>query len=366
MHEEQLFQIAITMIPEIGAVHTNALIANFGSASAIFQAKKKEIGLVNGIGERKAKLIKDFTNFSAAEKELNFCLKNNFQIIFQTDDTFPKRLLNCSDAPVLLYFNGNCNLNAGKVISIVGTRNNSDYGKQVAEQLISALPNQNLLILSGLAFGIDAIAHKAALKNKIPTVGVLAHGLDRIYPQLHKNLSKEMLAEGGLLTEFRKGELPDKHNFPKRNRIVAGMADATIVIETATKGGSMITAELSSTYHRELFAVPGKITDTKSGGCNQLIKDNKANLFNGTADFLEWMGWMEKKVFPKKQRLLIYEFTKEELLIADLLRNSEGKSIDELYLKSGLSSSAFASAILSLELQNAIAALPGKMFRLID
>jgi DNA processing protein len=366
MQEEQLFQIAITMIPEIGSVHTSALVANFGAASAIFQAKKKDLSLVDGIGERKAKLIKDFTNFSAAEKELNFCLKNNFQIIFQTDDTFPKRLLNCYDAPVLLYFNGNCNLNASKVISIVGTRNNSDYGKQVTEQFISTLPTENIIITSGLAFGIDAIAHKAALKNKIATVGVLAHGLDRIYPQLHKNLSKEMIPEGGLLTEFRKGVLPDKHNFPKRNRIVAGMADATIVIETATKGGSMITAELCSTYHRELFAVPGKITDIKSSGCNQLIKNNNANLFNGTADFLEWMGWQDKQVVPKKQRLLIYEFTKEELIIADLLRNCEGKSIDELYLKSGLSSSAFASAILSLELQNAVTALPGKMFRLID
>lgn len=366
MQEEQLFQIALTLIPEIGSVHTKALLSSFGSASAIFQAKKKELGFIDGIGERKAKLIKDFTNFTAAEKELNFVLKNSYQIVFQTDDQFPKRLLNCYDAPVLLYLNGHCNLNAGKIISIVGTRNNSEYGKQIAEQFIAELPTEDLLILSGLAFGIDGIAHKAALKNKIPTVGVLAHGLDRIYPMQHKNLSKEMLAEGGLLTEFRKGVLPDKHNFPKRNRIVAGMSDATIVIETAKKGGSMITAELASSYNRELFAVPGKITDTKSSGCNQLIKDNKANLFSETADFLEWMGWQDKQKMPKKQRILFYEFTKEELVIADLLSNNEAQSIDTLYLKSGLSSSAFAAAILSLELQNAIESLPGKMFRLLD
>jgi DNA processing protein len=365
MQEEQLFQIALTLIPEIGSVHTRTLLSIFGSASAIFQAKKKELSLVEGIGDRKAKLIKEFTAFNTAEKELNFIFKNNYQIIFQTDDTFPKRLLNCYDAPVLLYFNGSCDLNASKIISIVGTRNNSDYGRQIVEQFIAEISNENFIIVSGLAFGIDAIAHKAALKNKIPTVGVLAHGLDRIYPMLHRNLSKEMLVNGGLLTEFRKGVLPDKHNFPKRNRIVAGMADATIVIETATKGGSMITAEIASNYNRELFALPGKITDTKSSGCNQLIKENKAILFSGAADFLEWMGWQEKQMKPKKQRLLFYEFSREELVIADLLRDNMAKSIDELYLKSGLSSSAFASAILSLELQNAIQSLPGKMYRML-
>lgn len=366
MKEEQIFQIALTMIPEIGAINTRGLLSSFGSASAIFQAKKKELALVDGIGERKAKLIKEFTDFGSAEKELGFLFKNNYQLVFQTDDLFPKRLLNCYDAPILLYFNGNTNFNAAKVISIVGTRNNSDYGRQVTEDFIAILPTENILILSGLAFGIDAIAHRAALKNNIPTIGVLAHGLDRIYPSLHRNLSKEMLVNGGLLTEFRKGVLPDKHNFPKRNRIVAGMADATIVIETAIKGGSMITADLATNYNRELFAVPGKITDAKSGGCNKLIQDNIANVFTSTSNFLEWMGWQEKTVAPKKQRILFYEFTKEELIIADLLRSYEAKPIDELYLKSGLSSSAFASAILSLELQGAVQAMPGKMYRLIN
>jgi DNA processing protein len=366
MKNEQLFQIALTLIPDIGSVNTRSLLSSFGEASAIFQAKKKELALVDGIGERKAKLIKDFSDFASAEKELNYILKNNFQLFFQTDDQFPKRLLNCYDAPVLLYFNGNTNLNASKVISIVGTRNHSDYGRHVTEEFIASLASENILILSGLAFGIDAIAHRAALKNKLPTIGVLAHGLDRIYPSMHRILSKEMLVNGGLLSEFRKGVLPDKHNFPKRNRIVAGMADATIVIETAVKGGSMITADLATTYNRELFAVPGKITEVKSGGCNQLIQDNKANVFTSTSNFLEWMGWQEKTVIQKKQRILFYEFTKEELIIADLLRSNEAKPIDELYLKSNLSSSEFASAILSLELQGAIISLPGKMYRLID
>ena len=366
MKEDQIFQIALTMIPEIGAINTRNLLAHFGTASDIFKAKKKELALIEGIGERKAKLIKEFTDFGAAEKELSFLFKNKYQLVFQTDDQFPKRLLNCYDAPVLLYFNGNTNLNVGKIISIVGTRNNSDYGRQVTEDLIGQLSSENILIISGLAFGIDAIAHRAALKNNIPTVGVLAHGLDRIYPSMHRNLSKEMLLNGGLLTEFRRGVLPDKHNFPKRNRIVAGMADATLVIETAVKGGSMITADLAATYNRELFAVPGKITDSKSSGCNKLIQDNKANIFTSTTDFLAWMGWQEKTVTPKKQRILFYEFTKEELLIADHLRSNEAKPVDELYLKSGLSSSAFAAAILSLELQGVVQSLPGKMYRMLD
>jgi DNA processing protein len=366
MKEEQVFQIALTMIPEIGVINTRSLLSSFGAASSIFQAKKKELACIEGIGERKAKLIKEFSDFGSAEKELGFIFKNNYQLLFQTDDLFPKRLLNCYDAPVLLYFNGASNLNAAKIISIVGTRNNTDYGRQVTEDFIASLTNENILILSGLAFGIDAIAHRAALKNNIPTIGVLAHGLDRIYPNMHRSLSKEMLANGGLLTEFRKGVQPDKHNFPKRNRIVAGMADATIVIETAVKGGSMITAELAATYNRELFAVPGKITDMKSSGCNKLIQDNNANIFTGTSDFMEWMGWQEKNVAPKKQRILFYELTKDELIIADLLRSYEAKSIDELYINSSLSSSEFAAAILSLELQGAVQAMPGKMFRLLN
>ncbi len=366
MKESQFHQIALTLIPEIGTVHAKNLLSVFGDASAIFQAKKKELVAVEGMSERKAKCIKDFNEFSLVEKELIFLEKNKIQTLFISEDAYPKRLLNCYDAPTILYYSGPAKLNASRVISIVGTRSNTEYGKQVTESFLESIPNENLIIVSGLALGIDAIAHRSAIKNKIPTVGVLAHGLDRIYPSLHKMLAKEMLETGGLLTEFRKNTLPDKHNFPRRNRIVAGLADATIVIETDLKGGSMITAELASAYNRELFAVPGKITDIKNSGCNKLIRDNKANLFNGAADFLEWMGWQEKKLVPKKQRVLFYEFTKEELIIADLLSGYEAKSIDELYLKSGLSSSAFAAAILSLELQNAVQSLPGKMFRLVE
>ncbi len=231
--------------------------------------------------------------------------------------------------------------------------------------MIAGLKPLPVLIASGLAFGIDAIAHKAALQHGMPTVGVLGHGLDTIYPQQHKTLSKEMLQYGGLLSEFRKGTQPDKHNFPKRNRVVAGMSDATIVIETDIKGGSMITAELAHNYNRDLFAVPGKITDSKSSGCLQLIQQNKAILLSNAEQLIEVMGWLEKKKQVEKQTALFVELSKEEKIVVDLLNNKACVPIDELYLKSGLSSSMMASVILNLELQNIIRALPGKQFSLI-
>jgi DNA processing protein len=263
-----------------------------------------------------------------------------------------------------LYYRGNADLNHAKIISIIGTRNNTDYGKQVTEKLVADLAEENVLILSGLAFGIDAIAHKSALQYNLPTVGVLAHGLDTIYPSHHKSLAKEMLQAGGLLTEFTKNTKPDKHNFPRRNRIVAGMADATIVVETAVKGGSMITAELALNYNRDVFAFPGKTTDSKSAGCNYLIKQKHAVLLTDAQQLIETLGWQKKKAKPKSQKELFIELSADERTIIDILREKETIHIDELFLKSGLSSSSIAASMLSLELQNVIISLPGKMYKL--
>jgi DNA processing protein len=221
------------------------------------------------------------------------------------------------------------------------------------------------MIVSGLAFGIDAIAHRSALQHQLPTIGVLGHGMDTIYPYHHRSLAKEMTNHGGLLTEFCKDTKPDKHNFPKRNRIVAGMADATIVIETALKGGSMITAELAYNYNRDLFAIPGRIHDPKSMGCMELIRMNKATILTSAAQLLEILGWREMKQVRKQQKELFIELSTEESVIVDMLKESETMPVDLLYIKSGLSSSAIAAAILNLELQNVIQALPGKMYRLI-
>lgn len=364
MNTELLHRIALTMIPELGPVCIRALTDHFGDASLIFKAKKKEIAAVDGIGEARARQIKDWNDFAETEKELRFIEKHQIHALFLTDSDYPKRLLHCYDPPTILYYRGNADLNASHIISIIGTRNNTEYGKQITEQLVAGLHSQQALIVSGLAFGIDAIAHKAALHNSLPTIGVLAHGMDSLYPVQHTSLAKEMLQQGGLLTEFRKRTKPDKHNFPKRNRIVAGMADATIVIETAAKGGSMITAELAHTYNRDLFAVPGKITDTKSNGCLKLIQQNKAMLFTDASQLIETMGWEEKKKTQKHvQKELFVHLTDNEKRITSLLQDKT-LPIDELYLQSGLSSSTVAAAILNLELQNVIMALPGKMYKL--
>ena len=274
------------------------------------------------------------------------------------------------DQPVRppFYYKGEADLNAPKIVAIIGTRSHTDYAKQVTEKLIKELATQNVIIVSGLAFGVDAIAHKAAIKNNLPTIGVLAHGLDQIYPGEHSGLAKDLLKQsGGLLTEFRSKTKPDKHNFPTRNRIVAGMSDATIVIETGIKGGSMITAELANGYNKDVFAIPGKITDSKSAGCNYLIKNNKAILLTDAAELVQMMNWEDKAKERKEkrsQRELFIELTADEKIIVAILNEKETAHIDEINMKSGLSSSAVAAAILNLELQNVMVSLPGKLYRL--
>lgn len=366
MQQELLYRIALTTISNIGAVQAKILVDNFGDAESIFKAKEHQLEKIEGIGPIKAKSIKIFEDFSAVEAEVEFIEKYKIQTLFLTDAQYPKRLLNCYDAPTMLYYRGNADLNTSKIISIIGTRSNTDYGKQLTEQLIKDLESFKVLIVSGLAYGIDSIAHKAALQNNLQTVGVLAHGLDKIYPRAHSAMAKQMTMYGGLLTEFPKGTLPDKHNFPRRNRIVAGMADATIVIESPEKGGSIITASLANGYNRDVFAFPGRIHDGKSVGCNFLIRNNIAVLLSNADELIEWLGWREKKGTRRKhQKELFIALNKEEQIIVDILKEKETIHIDELHLKSGLNSSSVAGALLNLEFQNVVSSLPGKMYKLL-
>ena len=366
MSTDLLYQIALTLVPNIGDVNAKALINIFGDAQSIFRAKKKDLENMEGIGTVRASSIKAFSDFSSSEAEVAFIEKYKITPLFITDKNYPKRLLNCYDSPALLYYRGNADLNAAKIIAIVGTRNNTDYGKAACENLIEGLANENIIVVSGLAFGIDTIAHKAALKNNLQTVGVLAHGLDRIYPAQNKTLAKQMVEQGGLLTEFLSHTNPDKQNFPKRNRIVAGISDAVIVIETGKKGGSLITAELGNNYNKDVFAIPGRTTDSKSEGCNYLIMNNKAALINNAEDLLQLMNWKPlAKTQIKKQRELFIELSADEKIIVDILQQQETIQIDELYFKSGLSSSAVAAALLMLEMQGVVASLPGKVYKLL-
>ena len=364
MSHDLLYQLALTMIPGIGPVQAKILVEHFGDAGSIFRAKHYHLTSIEGIGEARAKSIRKFGQFEKAEKEIQFITRYGITPLFLNDTRYPKRLLNCYDSPTLLFFKGVADLNASKIMAVVGTRNHTEYGKQVTEKLIRDLAAMQVLVVSGLAYGIDALAHKAALKNNCATIGVLAHGLDQVYPSHHAALAKEMTRNGGLLTEFRSGISPDKHNFPTRNRIVAGMSDLTLVVETGSKGGSMITAELANGYNKDVFAVPGKITDHKSEGCNLLIRNNKAVLYDGTSSLLEIMGWEQGNIKkqPRNQRSLFIELSPDEKKIIDLLKEKDSMHIDELYLNSNLSSSSVAAAILSLELQNVIRSLPGKIY----
>jgi DNA processing protein len=365
MYSNLVYQIALTQIPNIGAVQAKILLQHF-DVDEIFKAKKSSLEKIEGIGSIKANSIKEFHDFSIAEDEIKFIEKYNIKPLFITDDNYPKRLLNCYDSPTMLYYKGDADLNASKVISIIGTRDNSDYGKKITEKLISDLSDQDIMVVSGLAFGIDTIAHKASLKNNVKTVAVLAHGLDTIYPSENSNIAKEMLNKGGgLLTEYKSKSKPDKHNFPIRNRIVAGMSDATIVVESGVKGGSMITVELANGYNKDVFAFPGKTSDLKSIGCNHLIKNNKAILLTDADQLLEMMGWKEiEKKKSKKPKELFIELTDHEKIIVQILKEKGTAGIDEINLSSGLNSSFVAAAILNLELQSVINALPGKMYQL--
>jgi DNA processing protein len=367
MTSDLLYQLALTLVPNIGDVHSKLLIQHFGNAENIFKAKQSSLDKIEGIGYTRARSIKQFDDFATAEKEITFIQKYKIKTLFLTDKEYPQRLLNCYDSPTLLFYKGSADLNASKIISIVGTRSNTEYGKNFTEKIIEDLSEENVLIVSGLAFGIDAIAHKAALKNELPTMGVVGHGLDRIYPPAHTSLAKEMIKkEGGILSEFMSGTKPDKHNFPLRNRIVAGISDATIVVETTIKGGSMITGNLAGAYNRDVFTVPGRTIDLKSAGCNHLIKHSKAILLTDANELLEVMGWKEKKKSStKKQKELFIELSGEEKIVVKILQEKESTHIDEINLNSGLTSSSVAAAILNLELQGVVSSLPGKMYKLI-
>jgi DNA processing protein len=368
MTADLLYQLALTEVPYIGLVQAKILAQHFGEAEKIFKASQFTLDKIDGIGEVRARSVKQFRDFSIVEDEIMFIEKFAIQTLFLTDKDYPQRLLHCYDSPTILFAKGTADLNASKIVAIVGTRNHTEYAKKITEELVQDLAGQNILVVSGMAFGVDAIGHKAALKNNLSTVGVLAHGLDQLYPPEHAGLAKDMLKHNGaLLTEFRSNTKPDKHHFPTRNRIVAGMSDATIVIESGIKGGSIVTAELANGYNRDVFAVPGKITDNKSAGCNHLIKTNKAMLVTVAADVLRMMGWEERsqKLEVGSQKEIFIELSKEEKIVVDILNEKELVHIDEINLRSGLSMSAIAAAILNLELQNLVCRLPGKIYKLL-
>lgn len=360
-----LHQIALTLIPGVGDLTARNLLSYCGSPEEVFKAKVSSLITIPGIGTLTAKAIRHHSQFERAEKELQFIERYKIQTFFVTDKLYPARLKNCVDAPLLLYFKGEADLNVTKVISVVGTRKATEYGKELCRQLIDDLQIHNPLVVSGLAYGIDSMVHKECIKHSVKTIGVLGHGLDRIYPAVHRSIAEKMLTCGGLLTEFPSTTIPDRENFPKRNRIIAGMADATIVVEASIKGGALITAELANSYNRDVFAYPGRINDEYSTGCNFLIKTNRASLITKVADLEYLLGWSEAKTKQEIPQLsLMLDLTEDEKKVVTILNNSGSLAVDELAIQSQMAQSKLAVTILGMEMQGLIISLPGKVYKM--
>ncbi|MCE4563314.1 DNA-protecting protein DprA [Maribellus sp. CM-23] len=366
MEESLKYKIALSMLPGIGGILARNLVAYVGSVEGIFSSSLSALKKIPGIGEQNAQRIRNSKVLEKAEKELEYIQKHEIKTAFYTDPGYPRRLKSCVDSPILIYYKGNFNPDKQRVISIVGTRNATDYGKRMIDDLVSAFAERgyDILVVSGLAYGIDIHAHRAALKNNISTVGVVAHGLDRLYPALHRETAVNMLENGGLLTDFPSGTKIDPQNFLKRNRIIAGLADATIVVESAEKGGALVTADIASSYNRDVFAFPGRSGDVYSKGCNQLIRNNAATLIEGIEDLEYFMGWEAAVRKEAVQSSLFVELKPEEQKVVDLLLKEKELFIDQISAEIQLPVSRVSAMLLNLEFQNVIQALPGKMYRL--
>ncbi len=363
--EEKLFQIALTLLPKVGAVTIKTLVSYCGSPKAVFEARKKELLAIPMIGEKIVSYILHPEVLSMAEKEMAFMEKNGIKHLFYFDDDFPSRLKPYPDSPAILYYKGNFDFNPERMVSIIGTRHPSHQGMMICEEIVEGLKPYGVTIVSGLAYGVDVTAHKAAITRNIPTIASVAHGLGRVYPAKHRDVAEAMLGNGGLISEYPSKAVPDRERFPMRNRIIAGMADALIVIESARKGGSMITTKFAGNYNKDVFAVPGRIKDKQSSGCNWLIKTHQAALLESADDIGYIMGWQQGKKKAIQQKLFI-EYSPREKIVVDLLSPSEPTDIDQLTYQSQMTNSEMSSLLLNLEFKGAVKSIPGNRYLLID
>lgn len=357
-------QIALTLAPQVGAVTAKLLISYCGSAEAVFHAPKKDLLKIPGIGPVTADNLLSAEPMRLAEAELRFLEQHGVDALFYTDERYPARLKQCHDSPPLIYFKGSSPdlLSARRIVAIVGTRQPTEHGKSLCEEIIEGLQPYNVLIVSGLAYGVDITAHRKSIASEVPNIGVLGHGLANIYPSQHRSVALKMIENGGLLTEYTHDTKPDREHFPMRNRIIAGMSDALLVVETATSGGSMISAELASQYERDVFALPGRVRDVKSAGCNLLIKNNKARLAESAADIAAVLRWEEADRQQAIQTQLFHDLTPAETILFNIIREQPEIPIDQLTLAAKLSPGELASLILGLEFKGIIRTLPGKRY----
>ena len=364
MNDAELLQhLSLTMIPQVGDVQIGILLKHFGSAASVLSASSKALEEVPGIGTVRAASIRNCHVQQRVEAEWRFIQKNHIKVLVKGNQGYPSKLEHCMDAPHVLFYKGSSDLLNKRVVSVVGTRSPSQYGKDRVVELMAVLGQYNVMVVSGLAYGIDTVAHKEALNNTLETIGVLGHGHDQLYPHANKALAADMLQQGGLLSEFMQGIQPEKQNFPKRNRIVAGMADAVVVVESGSKGGSLITADIANSYNKDVLAYPGRATDPSSKGCNQLIRNHKANLITCGQDLVEFMNWAEDQHQSSKvQHAMKASLSDEENVILSIISHHDPCPIDLLINLSGLNPGLVSAHVLSLEMAGLITSLPGKLY----
>lgn len=367
MGDQQLVhRIALSLLKGIGPVNARNLVAYCGGVEPIFTDKKLKNTLekVPGIGPKLIASITDKKVIPAAEKEVEYIRKHKLRALFYLDAEYPRRLKQAEDAPVILFVHGNADLDAEHMVSIVGTRTPTDPGKRLCVELVEGLKECKATIVSGLAYGIDIVAHRQALKHGLPTIGCVAHGLDKLYPGEHASTAKDMVEQGALVSELTSGSPFAPGNFPARNRVIAGLSDCTIVVESGPKGGSLITADIASSYDREVFAFPGRPTDPRSEGCNKLIQQNKAALVNNAQDVITLMEWLPKKKKAPVQAALFADLLPDEQTLVDIIKAQGSAHIDDLCVRSKWAQGKVAGLLLNMEFNGVVRSLPGKVYRL--
>lgn len=368
--QEILYTMALTHTPRLNVINQRLLLDAAGSATAIFENRNDIKAILPDVSDTLQNVLLGMeAQLPKAEQELVWARSKRIQTICLNDENYPDRLRECQDAPLLIYYRGNANLNAVHVVSMVGTRQCTDYGKDLCKQFLRDLKKlcPDVLVMSGLAYGIDINAHRAALQEGLNTIGVLAHGLDQIYPRLHKDTAIQMMSQGGLLTEYMSGTPADKMNFVARNRIVAGMSDATIVVESASKGGSLITARIANDYNREVFAFPGRIGDKASAGCNDLIMNNEAHLISTAQDMMTLLGWQSAQEMSSRRKAiqteLFQDLSPQEQAIMTVLESCDGKAINQISIETATPIGQLSALLFNMEMKGLVRLLSGGMYK---
>ena len=359
------YRIALSLVPGVGFIHAKSLLTYFGSAKAIFKAREKTLMKVPGIGSITAGNIRNQNVLNRAEAEVEFIRRHRIKTFFYQDGDYPYRLKVCEDAPLILFAHGKVDFSRDKMIAVVGTRHATEYGRKFCDELIAGMSaREGYCVVSGLAYGIDIAAHKACLKHGVPTIGVLGHGLDQIYPSLHRPVAEKMLEDGGLVTDFLSHTEIERQNFLRRNRIIAGLTDAVVIVESAERGGALVTADIAWSYNRDVFAVPGRATDPYSKGCNELIRQNKASLISNLDDLEYFMSWQPEVDRPAVvQSRLFSDLTPDEQKSVASIQE-KALSIDDICQQVTMPAGQVSSLLLGLEFSGIVLSLPGKMYKL--